>query len=186
MYHYYDLNQRRIEQIIPNINEYLNNNINKKKMFKTNNKNVKSNNDITSINNSSNCNSNDTQGFSIQRRNFNNKSKKKYYMKKFNKTKKKLLNLFSSYTFLKNLKSEKDDLCLFNSINKDILLKKKQKLVITDKQLEKRVFPSRPNKKKRLWELEYFNLNVINKDCKMRVGAINYTSSLNSKKELFN
>ena len=185
MYHYYDLNQRRIEQIIPNINEYLNNNTNKKKMFKTNNKRVKSNNDITS-NNNSNCNSNDTQGFLIQRSNFNNKPKKKYYMNKFNKTKKKLLNLFSLYTFRKNLKNENDDLCLFNSMNKDILLKKKQKLVITDKQLEKRVFSSRPNKKKRLWELEHLNLNVINKDCKIRVGAFNYTSASNSKKYLFN
>ena len=47
MYHYYDTNQRRIEKIIPKINEYLNNNLNKKKFvkkkifkFKKNNNNI--------------------------------------------------------------------------------------------------------------------------------------------------
>ena len=36
MYHYNDLNQRKIERIIPNINEYLDNNSNKKKDFQKN------------------------------------------------------------------------------------------------------------------------------------------------------
>ena len=51
MYHYYDTNQKKIEKIIPNINEYLNNNLNKKKFvkkkifkFKKNNNNILNNN----------------------------------------------------------------------------------------------------------------------------------------------
>ena len=91
MYHYYDMNQRRIEKIIPKINEYLNNNSYKKKLLKKN--------------------------FFIRK---NNKEKNNMIQQTFNnfsheyKKNKKNLNLFNEEN-KDNIK-----LFLYNSINSDI------------------------------------------------------------------
>ena len=160
MYHYYDLNQRRIERIIPKINEYLDNNTNNKKMFKANNNKTKS----------ININNDDNLQILIQRSNFNYKPKikensnnKKFKVKKRNKN------------YLR-LKSEKFDLCLFNSLyNKN----SKNKIILAssdEKRVKKLLSLKTPFKKKNFWNLDNVNISINNK---MRVSAFNHTYTQN-------
>jgi hypothetical protein len=163
MYHYYDLNQRRIERIIPNINEYLQNNTDNKKLFKANNIKAKS----------ININNNDNPKILIQRSNFNYRPKSKDNNNNNIKTKK---NIKKNILMLK---SENFDFCLFNSINNKILSKNKKTLASSNEKVGRRIFSSKtPFKKQKFWNLDNVNININNK---MRVGVFNYTSNSNQK-----
>ena len=164
MYHYYDLNQRRIEKIIPNINEYLNNNKNKKKQFKKNCLKIKSNKEKLL--------------HSIKKRNFIqytfnnfNHKYKKYHPNKNNKKK--------NFDDSKN-NNNIDDLILFNSSNNFSLLDNKR-LAINNK-IKKRDFSCKVSYRKKNKKIEFEKMNInIDKKKKMSIGIINYLSPLNQK-----
>ena len=167
MYHYYNLNQRRIERIIPNINEYLQNNTDNKKMFKAYNIKAKS------INNNNKYNPKNV----IQRSNFNYRPKSKDNNNNNIKTK---INIKKNILMLK---SENFDLCLFNSINNNISSKNKKILASSNEKVGRRIFSSKaPFKKQKFWNLDNVNININNK---MRVGAFNYTSTSTSNQKIY-
>ena len=164
MYHYYDLNQRRIEKIIPNINEYLNNNTNKKKYFKKNYIKLKSNKDKYIYLNSPNSPiKNNFIQFTFG--SFNHKYKN-YYLNKNNKNK--------NFDESKN-NNNVDDLILYNSMNRFSLLDNKRPGM--NNKINKRDFsckvPHRKRNKKK--EFEKMKINIIKKK-KMSIGIINYLS----------
>ena len=159
MYHYNDLNQRKIEKIIPNINEYLNNN-------STRNKNFFQTNFIK-------CKKNKNNNFLIQNtyNNFNNK----YNLNKNNKNKKKFKNLLCN-----NLKNENIELCLFNSIKNSI---NEIKRIANNKKIVRRDFSCKASNKikNNKFKFEKMDLNFNNKDKKISIGMFNYLSPPNRK-----
>ena len=171
MYHYYDLNQRRIEKIIPNINEYLNNNTNKKKHFKINYIKLKSNKDKNMNLNSPNSLNLPNRNNFIQYtfNNFNHKHKK-YYLNKNNKNR--------NFDESKNNTNNFDDLVLFNSMNNCSLLDNRR-LTMNNK-INKRDFSCKVPHRKRNKKIEFEKMKInIGKKKKMSIGIINYLSSPN-------
>ena len=162
MYHYYDLNQRRIEKIIPNINEYLNNNTERKKFIKTHFFKFKNDKDI----------------------NISLSNKNKEIQKNLNpfnyKSKKDKINNIKNRNIQKNKKEEINNninLCLYNSINNK-KIEDDRKLVNINKKNKRDFsckFPHRKKNKKLIFEK--MNLNIQNKEKKVRIGIFSFLSS---------
>lgn len=157
MYHYYDLNQRRIEKIIPNINEYLDNNIKKeflKTSFKFRKKNCKNF-----------CTSNDLN------KHISNYKKYKFKSKNINKIKENIKNDSEE-------KNNKINLCLFNSINSINKNSHNNSKILFNNKKNKRDFSCKvaQRRKKKKFEYEKMNLDLNNKQKKIRIGLFDYLS----------
>lgn len=159
MYRYYDPIQRRIEKIIPNLNEYLDNNSIEKnkhqKMTKTYSSGYKPNKERN------------TYHYAFLPKSLDNKNNNNIKTKK-------IRILSASKDFDKN---KKINLCLYNSIN-DNSSKKNY-----NKKIEIRDFSTRNRNRKikKLWDLERMNLEFkLNKN-KISIGIVNYISTPNIK-----
>ena len=170
MYNYYDVNQRRIEKIIPNINEYLKNNI-KKEFSKTNSKSKINRLKIFRT-------SNGLNNYIFNKIEYRPKSRSI----DINKTIRRKEN---SKNDSSNSNNNKINFCLVNSIisikNKPI---KNSKNLLNNKK-NKRDFSCKVSKRRKmkLFEFEKIKLDFNNKKKKLSIGMVNYLSQSN-KKEL--
>lgn len=154
-YHYYDSTQRRIEKIIPKINEYLDENSAEK-------------------NNSKKHRLTYSMGYKPNKDRYNfisNHNLYDYFKNYKNKERSRI-----------KINNKKLELCLYNSINSDSF--KNSKKLFKNKKIENRGFSSEfPHKNvKKLWEFQKMNLNFRKAENKIRIGMFDYISPPKRKK----
>ena len=150
-YHYYDSTQRRIEKIIPKINEYLNEN-------------------STEKNNSKKYRHTYAEGYKPNKDRYNFMSNNFLYDSFKNLKIKRNSRINTS-------NCKKLELCLYNSINSDSF--KNSKKLFKNKKIENRGFSSEfPHKNvRKLWEFQKLNLNFRKSENKIRIGMFDYIST---------